>query len=347
MEPGPKGKAIGGAARAQALTPERRSEIAKRAVQARLDLGKLPVATHGSPDNPLKIGGIELVCYVLEDGTRLITQEGFLSALGRAKKAKGGHGASTAEEGVDKLPSFLSANNLKPFIPKDLLESTTPLVFRTPSGVKAYGYKAELLPKVCNVYLRARDDDKLLPSQRHLGNAADILIRGLAEVGIIALVDEATGYQKDRSRDALAKILEAFVAKELQPYVKKFPAEFYEEMFRLRGLPFDPSSVKRPPYFGHLTNDIVYRRLAPGVWEELKAKTKKNADGRPAHHMHRLLTQDVGDPRLKELLTKVVTVMQLSTSWQDFKSKLDRIAPPHQGNLSLPLELEGDSGQGL
>jgi len=129
--------------------------------------------------------------------------------------------------------------------------------------------------------------------------------------------------------------------------VRKFPAQFYEEMFRLRGLPFDPDSVKRPPYFGHLTNDIVYRRLAPGVWKELKTRVRKNADGRPTHQLHRLLTQDVGDPRLKDLITKVITVMQLSERWTDFKVKLDRILPAYDATLLLPFELEEDDGQGL
>jgi hypothetical protein len=91
----------------------------------------------------------------------------------------------------------------------------------------------------------------------------------------------------------------------------------------------------------------VYRRLAPGVWKELKAKAKKNHEGRPTHHLHRLLTPDVGDPRLKELLTKVVTVMQLSERWEDFKVKLDRIAPAFDETMQLPSEIEHDNGRGL
>jgi hypothetical protein len=51
--------------------------------------------------------------------------------------------------------------------------------------------------------------------QEHIAKQAEILVRGFAGVGIIALVDEATGYQQDRARDALSRILEAFIAKEL------------------------------------------------------------------------------------------------------------------------------------
>lgn len=326
------GRARGGKARAAGMTPEERRADALRMSAAKRELASLPRATHGGPDSPLRLGNVELVCYVLEDGTRLITQEGFLSALGRARKAKGGHGA--ADLAVDKLPSFLSANNLKPFISNELAESTTPVVFRTPAGVRAFGYRAELLPKVCNIYLQARDEKKTLPSQRNMVRAADILMRGLAEVGIIALVDEATGYQKDRARDALAKILEAYVAKELQPWVKTFPADYYEQMCRLRGLSFPPSGSTYPPYFGTLTNNIVYDRLAPGLRQELKQQAAKDAK---KAKLHQRLTAEVGHPKLREHLASVVTVMKLSRDYEDFSAKLDSIHPKYGETMSLDL----------
>jgi P63C domain len=98
-----------------------------------------------------------------------------------------------------------------------------------------------------------------------IAQQCEILVRGFARVSIIALVDEATGFQRDRAKNALAQILEAFVAKELQPRIKTFPDDYYAQLFRLRGLEYPNDSVKRPQYFGTLTNDIVYKRLAPGV----------------------------------------------------------------------------------
>ncbi|MBB5443679.1 MULTISPECIES: P63C domain-containing protein [unclassified Paraburkholderia] len=330
------GRAKGGKAAAAKLTPEQRKERAKKAVAAREAKKELPKATHGSADHPLRIGDVEIPCYVLEDGTRVLSQRGLIAGLGMGS-------------GADRLPSFFSGKAVSPYTNKQLTAAIrNPIRFVAPhGGVPVNGYPATILADICESVLSARSAGVLQPQQMHIAEQCEILVRGFARVGIIALVDEATGYQKDRARDALAKILEAFVAKELQPYVRKFPAEFYEEMFRLRGLPFEPDSVKRPPYFGHLTNDIVYRRLAPGVWKELKAKVKKNAEGRPKHQLHRLLTPDVGDPRLRELITKVVTVMQLSNKWRDFKDKLDRIAPAYDETLQLPFELENDNGEGL
>src|SRR5690606_37344816 len=99
----------------------------------------------------------------------------------------------------DNLPAFLTAKNLKPFISRDLYVTSSQIEFRLPSGQKAFGYNAELLPQVCEVYLKARDANQLNKSQIHVAKQADILMRGLATVGIVALVDEATGYQRDRA----------------------------------------------------------------------------------------------------------------------------------------------------
>ena len=164
----------------------------------------------GTLDKPLIIGDIEIPCYVLSDETRVLSQRGFLAAIGRS--------SSLSSQGIgdDKLPVFLAPDRLKPFISNELAAATTPVGFQPSGGGRsAYGYKATLLPQVCDVYLEARDAGALLPSQLHIARRAEIIIRGLATVGIIALVDEATGYQHICMEHALATILEKFIAKEL------------------------------------------------------------------------------------------------------------------------------------
>jgi P63C domain len=71
-------------------------------------------------------------------------------------------------------------------------------------------------------------------------------------------VDEATGYQYDPARDALAKILEEFIAKELRPWTRTFPFEFYEGIFRLKGWKFDPATMQGRAGLAQMTDDIVY-----------------------------------------------------------------------------------------
>ena len=339
MEEYLSGKSIGGKARAESLSSKRRQEIAKSGAAARWDKSIL-IATHGDEDHPLKIGGLEIPAYVLDDGRRVLVQRDMALAIGYASNQGGG-----------KITSFMEGKILSEYAGEETLQKlSNPIKFKTPKGNIAYGYEATILTDICDAVLSARKDKKLMKSQERIAEQCEILVRGFARVGIIALVDEATGYQKDRAKDALAQILEAFVAKELQPYVSKFPTSYYEELFRLRELKFEPSSVKRPPYFGHITNDIIYRRLAPGVWQEIKKKAnseKKKQERKSQIHLHRFLTSEIGDPRLKELITRVTTIMQLSAGWADFKEKLDRLVPPLNETLMLPIELENDSGVGL
>ena len=330
-------KARGGFARARALSAGRRREIAKKAAESRWTKD-LPVAYY---TGELEIGDAKIECAVLEDGRRVLTQSDMMRAMGRARQAKG----RAYYDGDVNLPAFLTAKNLKPFISKELYVTSSQIEFRLPSGQRAFGYLADMLPEVCKVYLKARDAGALVQSQQHIAVQADILIRGLASIGIVALVDEATGYQRDRAADALAVILERFIAKELQPWVKTFPDTYYEQLFRLRGLEYPKDSVIRPQYFGKLTNDIIYDRLAPGVREELKESTPKLPSGRRKHRFFQRLTPDLGHPKLREHLASVVTIMKLSRDYKDFKGKLDHIHPPYGKEVQLQLpELEEASG---
>jgi hypothetical protein len=212
-------------------------------------------------------------------------------------------------------------------------------------GQKAQGYRAELLQMVCDVYLDARKGGMLTQSQEKIADQAEMLVRGFARVGIIALVDEATGYQRDRASDALARILEQFIAKELQPWVKTFPDEFYEQLFRLRGLEFPRDTVKRPQYFGYLTNDIIYKRLAPGILDELKRTEPKTPSGRRKGTIQQRLTPDLGHPKLREHLASVTTIMALSDDYEDFMRKLDKRHPKYGETISF--DFEGDKWRGL
>lgn len=331
-------RAIGGRARADQLTPERRKEIARDAAQRRWSTGVVK-AVAGSAEKPLRIGDVEIECYVLEDGTRVLTQASLLRAIGRSSRAFG------ARSGGEPLPPFLQGQALKPFLPKGIAEASRSITFALPRGGRALGYNAELLPVVCETYLATRTAGVLPANQAHVARSAEIIVRGLARVGIIALIDEVTGYQDVRARDALATILEAYVAKELRVWVQTFPDDYYREMFRLRGLDFPRDSVRRPRYFGHLTNDIVYKRLAPGVLDELKRVQRRNDDGKPKDKLFQRLTNNVGYPKLREHLGSVVTLMKLSDNWADFTSKLDRIHPRIGDTIPMHLEYGDDSDE--
>ena len=333
IKPPVEGRAKGGVARAEKLSPKERVAIARRAIATRWDVEGLPRAICSSEDTPLRIADQAIDCYVLEDGTRVLSMGGMLRALGRHRRA-----ATRSME----IPPMLQGQAFEPYLTEELLERAQPIPFSTSAGTRASGYRAELLVEVCNLYLKARDENRLAPNQKHIAVQADILIRGLATTGIIALVDEVTHYQEIRAKDALAQILEHYVAKEIKAWVKTFPNDFYANLFRLRGLDYPAGTVKRPQYFGQITNDIIYRRLAPGVLEELQRLTPANESGRRSRRLFQRLTTNVGYPKLRELLGSVVTLMKISKSWPEFMKHINEIHP--RWDTTMPMTLFDDDG---
>lgn len=284
----------------------------------------------GAPDRPLRIGDVEIPCYVLEDETRVLVSRGMVQAVGMSPLSGG-----------NRFALFTASKAINQFISNELmLGIENPVLFKNPlGGGNAHGYPATLLVDLCNAVLQARDAGTLTKQQLHIAERCDLLIRSLATVGVIALVDEATGYQDIRARRALATILERFIAKELQPWTRTFPYEFYERIYKLKGW-VGPDGHRRTPLIGHYTNDIVYERLAPGVLEELRRLNPPLPYGNRPHRHHQWFTPDLGHPKLKEHLAGVMALMRASANWDAFRRNLARAYP--KLNEQLPLQIEED-----
>lgn len=262
----------------------------------------------------LSLGGIDIGCAVLDDGTRLLTQSDMMRALGRARQAKG-RGFYDADV---NLPAFLTAKNLKDFIPNDLYVTSSQIEFVMPNSQKAFGYRAELLPQVCEVYLEARDAGALVQSQLHVARKADILVRALARVGIVALVDEATGYQRDRGHDALRLLLEKYIAEGLQKWIHTFPDSFFAELDRLYdNAPTTPRS--RPQYYGRFINKYVYAPIEHGYVKAELDKLNITDEGKRRARFHQWLT-DEGRTILTRQIGKVEGIMEMCNDIEHFKT---------------------------
>lgn len=327
-----KGKARGGKARAKALSAEARSAIAKKGAAARWGNKPPPKAIR---EGSIQIGEISIPCAVLEDGRRVLTQSGFMIALGRARQAKG-----RAYYDADvNLPAFLTAKNLKPFISRELEVTSSQIEFVTLAGSVAFGYAAELLPKVCEVFVRA--EPVLLKTQLHIVQRAKVLIIGLASTGIVALVDEATGYQSERPQNALQAYLEAVIRKELAAWVKRFPDEFYENIYKLKGWPWPGMGKNRYSVVAHYTRDLVYERIGTDVLKELESKSPKNDKGLRNNKLHQWLTEDVGHPMLAQHLHSLIMFQRLAIAngygWQRFIKMVDQVSPKRGSSLELEL----------
>jgi hypothetical protein len=179
-----------------------------------------------------------------------------------------------------------------------------------------------------------------VPIARHAPKKrAAILQHGFATLGIIGLVDEATGYQQVRARDALQAYLDRFLRKELAAWVKTFPDEFFEQLFRLKKWKWKGTS-KRPGVVGHYINDLIYDRLGPGVLDELQKRNPVDERGRRKGKHFQWLTEDIGNPALAQHMYATIGFMRASDSWESFKQAFYRAFPRKGENLALALTFE-------
>lgn len=295
---------------------------------------KIPQATH---EGNLNVGEFDIPAYNLETGERVLSRIGFLKALGRTGKAKGGR----LYDDEFKTPIFISANNVQPFVSEDLLKNSKPIMFKDLNGNESIGYKAELLPDVCYVFIDADDANKLKSNQKHIAEQSKKLIRAFATVGIIALVDEATGYQYERENDELQKILQKYISQELLPWQKTFPDIFYKELFRLNGWEFTVKGIKkRPGVIGTWTNKLVYEELPKGVLDELQSNVPKSESGNKTARLHQLLTDDIGNPHLRAQINQIVTLFQLSDDMKHMWSQFEKLKARQSGQLELPFNFD-------
>ena len=327
-------RAKGGLARAKVLTAAQRSAIARKAALAKWDTS-VPQATHAGT---LNIGGIEIQCYVLDGGERILSTRGVMKSLKRSWRGR--------KYGGTELPVFLEAKNLKPFISNELDPVLTPIAFRTETGTKAEGYKAEILPVVCNIYLKAREAGTLTGPQLVVSKQCEVLVRGLANTGIVALVDEATGFQSVRPRDALQVYLEMILRKELAAWSKRFPDEFYENIYKLKGWKWPGMRKNRFSVVAKYTRDLVYERLAPGVLDELEKRSPKDDKGKRRNKLHQWLNDDVGHPMLAQHLHALLMFQRLAIqegkTWHHFLQMVKQVMPKKGVTLEMPFTMNDD-----
>ena len=331
-----EGRAKGGKARAAALTPEERREISRKGGLARSanrgDGTPLPVATH---KGMLRVGDVEIRCFVLDDGRRVISGRGMTNAIGM--KGRG--------QGIARISGLRVINSFENKALSMAIQNPIEFMGGSPKvDESSDGFEATVLQDLCESLLQARDAG-LLKTEHEIryGQFADMLIRSFARVGIVALVDEATGFQSERPADALQKYLEMLVSKELAAWVKKFPDEFYENIYKLKGWTWPGMGKNRYSVVGKYTRDLVFERIAPGLLPELEKKSPKNEKGQRPAKLHQWLTRDIGDPMLAQHMHTLVMFQRLAIAngdgWKRFVKTVDQVLPKKGTTLELPFSL--------
>jgi len=294
--------------------------------------GGKPKEIHATHTGGLVLGSVVIPCHVLDDGTRVLSGRGMQNSLGFSKDASG-----------LALGSFIDSR-LTDFMDDETIQKVkSPIPFvRVGSGGSApdtNGFDATVFVDICDAVIEASKQGRLTERQGGYADAAEAIIRSLAKTGIVALVDEATGYQYQRESDALQRILDKFLNEERRKWSKTFPDEFWKKLVKIKG--YDSYiALKRPSYVGHWVNDIVYSRLAPGIKDKLRELNPRTATGNRQGKHHQHLTDDYGLPELKDHLKKVMVLMDASSSKKEFEKLLDKSLPKYGSNFELPYDEE-------
>ena len=290
-------------------------------------------------DGVIELRGISIPCYVLEDGTRILSGREMQRALKMVDE-----GDENKQTPGTRLRRHLDQKTLQPFINGKFQPDHFQPIECYNGSKKINGYDATILVDICDIFMEARKQIKLSSRQQTIADQCELLLRSFAKVGITALIDEATGYQYQRENDALQIILKAYISEELLKWQKKFPDSFYYEIFRLNNWDYTVKGINnRPGVIGKWTNNLIYKQLPNGILEELKKITPKSKAGNYTARYFQSLTPDVGHPDLTAQIYKVLGLMQISDTWKEFINKFNKLVNRAKGEFEIDFsENQGD-----
>lgn len=323
-------RAKGGVARAEALSPEVRRAIARKAAKARWAASKPMRATHkGSFSHEF---GIDVDCFVLDDEqkTAVISQRGMAAALGLDKVSGAG------------LPRFIEGKKIAPYVGGDLAEKLSkPLIFQWDApvlnsakklAVAVHGYDVTILIDLCKAIITAQEDGNLLDRQKHIVKQAKIIVNASAKAGIKGLVYALAGY--DATRQEVIAAFKLYVSEEAREYEKEFPDQLYAEWYRLYQLP--KPQRNKPWKFRTLTLNHVYYPLAKSNGKILQLTRAQKAKSNDRWtKLHQFLSE-VGTKALRTHLGQLLGIAQVSENQSQYERNVERIFGS-QLELTIPF----------
>ena len=296
-------------------------------------------ATH---QGELNINGFKISCAVLENGERILVNRSLAKAFGI--KGSGAYWQKKKTEKSAALPEYLSANYLQPFITEKVkLNIYNTVSYINKQGFESEGVDATFLSDICDIYVKAGQKGAFKDNSEIPENAYNLLL-ALSKVAITALVDEVTGYQEVRDKNELQQFLLKFLEEERGKWLKTFPDDFFESIFRMKKWDWKTANKgKKPQVVGHYINNFVYSRLAPQVLAELRKLNPKALDGKRKAKHTQWIDIDYGHPKLKEHLN-ILTAFAKATgyNWNTWIRMVEKALPKFEDDGSQIQEIPFD-----
>lgn len=291
-----------------------------------------PIIFNATHKGFMHIGGIDLECYVLEDGRRVFNKKGMAKAIGL--KSEGGN-AFLKTIGRKGLGSEIDEKLFK--------KIENPIYFNHLRSDPGHAYEADVLVDVCKAISRAHTAKKLTDSQEDLYRHAIALLNAFSKIGVVALIDEATGYQKERSPDALRLLVQQYLEDEKREWQKEFPDEYYKLLNDIYGS--ENTAIRKsgaivlnkPQHFAKFTRSYVYEPLENGaVLAELdKLNPYIDNKGTRKDRFHQHLSKEYGLEKLRMQVREVITLLKISDTVGEFKRLFKKRFPRTGDQIDL------------
>ncbi len=261
----------------------------------------------------LKLGELEIDCYVLDDETRVLSQASIYRAL------TGATGSADLSRYTRRLPAKYAALTVRPV-----------LDFTMPKGGRAKGRSSVWFIELLRAYNDAFINGELHAQQQHLGRQANALLMALAGVGLDALVDEATGYQHIRKSAALSRLFDHYLRSEAAKWQLMWPPEIIGSICKALRLTYDGKGC--PPWFGEIARWVYTVVLGQEVYGEMRKRNPRTVGEGNSRH-HQFLT-DSGRVVTQRDLEIVKGFADQASGPQDFRARVNRFY------LGTPLQLQ-------
>jgi hypothetical protein len=329
-------QSLGGKARAEKLSAPERKRQAREAARSRWEAVRKAAIELKDPkripealcEGLLEIGTVQIECYVLDSMKRVIHKRGMAKALGM--KSGGGNVFMRA----------MQRKGLGSEISEDLrFKLDNPLLFKTLTLDLGHGYDATVLIDICQAIIDASKANKLGPGQERLAVQAEIIIRASAKLGIVALVDDATGFIADKRRAQYKELFREFIREEIKLYDEpQFPDQLFDVIYRIYGLPRKAEAKNsHPQFFGRFIRKYIYEPIANSNGAILEMLDEKNpvvyVNGGRRYKLYNFLSEVVGMPALKAQLWQVIGIGNSVRNKAQFERSFSNAFPGPQMEL--------------
>ncbi|MGH8037211.1 MAG: P63C domain-containing protein [Stenotrophomonas sp.] len=262
----------------------------------------------------VRFGSIDAEAVVLEDGRRGFLAKQFAKVLGYTEKTRSG-----------RFDRFLA--DFAPIYMKEKGKAKSP-VLNPGKGGRAQFIAAEAVMEAVGNVLRAAVAGKTHSQQARQVSACVEINLALGMVGLVALIDEATGYQYHRAPDALQDLIGKLIRTQVADWQRRFEPAYYAALAKVTGTRAVSGANGRPPIWGHITRKWVYEVCFP---QEVLEEVAQRQEG--GEKLHQWLTAG-GVEAVAKQKERVTLMAASSANYKDFEARCS-ITFDRPGQISL------------